>query len=161
MIWYCQILNFAPVFFFSLFSPFDFLPHLQTLWLPAPQRGGGTQSYSGLLPFVSWTAGNRQQATDRKSFPSISRPYPHSHEFDHILLDDRPMIVNMPSRYIDKDTFECPEPWLAHKCPILLVEHQSPAGKFFWRQNFELNLFLGKKSLFSVNYFNIVQCSCS
>ena len=57
---------------------------------------------------------------------------------------------NTPSRYIDKDTFECPEPWLAQKCPTLLGEHQSPAGKFFRRQNFEKNLFLGKKSLFSV-----------
>ena len=36
MIWYCQKLYFPQIFFFSLFSPFDFLPHLQTLWFSPP-----------------------------------------------------------------------------------------------------------------------------
>ena len=44
MIWYCKKLYFPQISFFSLFSPFDFLPHLQTLWfLPPPPPGGNSK----------------------------------------------------------------------------------------------------------------------
>ena len=51
MIWYCKKLYFPQISFFSLFSPLDFLPHLQTLWFfpPPPPGGGKTQEYTGLL----------------------------------------------------------------------------------------------------------------
>ena len=50
--------------------------------------------------------------------------------------------IYTPSRYIDKDSFECPEPRLVQQCHIPLGEHQSPAGKFFRRQKIDYSLFL-------------------
>ena len=55
MIWYCQKLYFPQIFFFSLFSPFDFLPHLKTQdFFPPPTRGGKTQLYTGLFWHKVW-----------------------------------------------------------------------------------------------------------
>ena len=64
-------------------------------------------------------------------------------------------------RYIDKDNFECPELGVVQKCPMILGEYQSPGGKFFWKQNFEKNLFLGKKEDFLVFFqnWNIIAAS--
>ena len=48
MIWYCQKLYFPQI---SFFSPFDFLPHLQTLWF-FPRWGGGGELNTGLKYYV-------------------------------------------------------------------------------------------------------------
>ena len=61
-----------------------------------------------------------------------------------IIVDDITLYTASP--YIDKDSFECPEPRLMQKCHIPLGEHQSPAGKFFQKQKIDFSLFMCNSS---------------